>query len=81
MISGTPEMKLCIPYLVFIPVHSCQGTDVGKDILNGIGELERIDISETVLNVSVNDEFGQPKNFSTQVESVSETGFLSFLCR
>ena len=54
---------------------------MGEDVLDGIGELESVDISETVLNVGINDELGQTKNFSTQVEGVSEAGFLSFLCR
>jgi hypothetical protein len=54
---------------------------MGEDVLNGIGELEGIDISETVLNVSVNDELGQTKNFSAQMEGVSETRLLSLLRR
>ena len=54
---------------------------MSEDTLNGIGELEGIDIAETVLNVGVNDKLGRTKDFSTQVEGVSETGFLSFLCR
>jgi hypothetical protein len=54
---------------------------VGEDILNGIGELEGIHVSETILNMSVDDKFSQTKNFSTQVEGVSETRFLPLLCR
>jgi len=49
--------------------------------LDGIGKLEGVDISETVLNMGVNDELGQAKDFSAQVEGVSEARFLSFLCR
>ena len=54
---------------------------MGEDILDSISQLESIDIAETVLNVGVNDKLGRTKDFSTQVEGVSETGFLSFLCR
>jgi len=54
---------------------------MGEDVLDGISELESVDISETVLNVGVNDKLGQAKNFSAQVEGVSEARFLSFLCR
>jgi len=54
---------------------------MGKDVLDGISKLESVDISETVLNVGVNDKLGQAKNFSAQVESVSEARFLSFFCR
>ena len=54
---------------------------MGEDVLDSIGELESVDISETVLDVCINDEFGQAKNFSAQVESISKARFLSFLCR
>ena len=54
---------------------------MSEDVLNGIGELEGIDIAETILDVGVNNEFSQTKDFSTQVEGVSEAGFLSFLSR
>lgn len=53
---------------------------MSEDVLDGIGELEGIDVSETVLNVGVNDELSQTKDFSTQVEGVSEARFLSFFC-
>jgi len=52
---------------------------MSEDVLDGIGKLEGIDISETVLDVGVNDELSQTKDFSAQVESVSEARFLSFL--
>ena len=45
---------------------------MGEDVLDGISELEGVDISETVLNMSVNDELREAKNFSAQVEGVSE---------
>lgn len=46
---------------------------MSKDVLDSIGKLEGIDISEAVLNVGVDDEFCQTKDFSTQMEGVSET--------
>lgn len=54
---------------------------MGEDVLDGVRELEGIDISETVLNMSIDNELSQTKDFSTQVEGVSETRFLSLLCR
>ena len=54
---------------------------MGKDVLNGISELECVDISKAVLDVSINDKLGQTKNFSAQVEGISEARFLSFFCR
>ena len=39
--------------LILVPVHPCQGTNVRKDILQGVGQLEGVDIAETTLNVSI----------------------------
>ena len=69
-----------VAYLILVPVHSRQSADMSKDVLDGIGELEGINISETVLNVGIDDEFSQTKDFTTQVEGVAKTRFLSFLC-
>lgn len=38
---------------------------MGEDVLDSIGELEGVDIAETVLNVGINNELGQTKDFST----------------
>ena len=54
---------------------------MSEDVLDGIGKLEGIDIAETVLDVGIHNKLGQTKNFSTQVEGISEAGFLSFLSR
>ena len=51
--------------LVLVPVHTRQGSDVREDVLNGVGELEGVNIAETELNVSVDDELGETKNFTT----------------
>jgi hypothetical protein len=39
--------------LILVPVHACKGTNVRKDILQGVGQLEGVDIAETELNVSI----------------------------
>jgi hypothetical protein len=39
--------------LILVPVRACQGTNVRKDILQGVSQLEGIDIAETELNVSI----------------------------
>ena len=46
---------------------------MSKDVLQCIGELERVDVSKSELDVCVDDELRQPKNFTAQVEGVSET--------
>ena len=41
----------------------------------------KISIFKTHLNVRVDNQFREPKNFSAKVKSVSESGFLSLFCR
>jgi hypothetical protein len=58
--------------LVLVPIHSCQSADVSEDILQCISELESIDIAETELDMSIDDELSEAKNFTTQMESISK---------
>jgi hypothetical protein len=41
--------------LVFVSIHPCWSTDVCKNVLQGVGQLEGVDIAETELDVSVDD--------------------------
>ena len=59
-----------VTYLILVLIHSHQSDDMSEDLLDGIN------VSETVLN---NDELSQTKDFTTQVEGVAKTGYLSFL--
>ena len=43
-----------------------------KDVLQGVGELEGVDVAEAVLDVRVDDELGEAQDFAAQVEGVSE---------
>jgi len=52
---------------------------VPKDILQRIGELKSINITETELNVGIDDKFRETKDFTTQMESISETRLLALL--
>jgi hypothetical protein len=56
-------------------------TDVGKHVLQSIGELESVYITKSELNMRVDNELGQSKNLSTEMEGVSETGSLSLFGR
>lgn len=67
-------------YLVFVSVHSRQCTNMRKNKLQRICELESIDISKTEMHMSIDDELGESKDFATQVEFVSKTGLLTLLC-
>jgi len=51
--------------LVFVTVHARKGTNVRENILQGIRQLEGINIAEAVLDMGINDELRQTKNFST----------------
>jgi hypothetical protein len=48
-----------------------------ENVLQGVSQLEGIDITETELDVCVNDELGEAKNFAAEVKCVSESRFLS----
>ena len=50
-----------------------------ENVLQGIGQLERIYITETELDMRIDDEFGQTKNLSTQMECISEARLLTLL--
>ena len=59
--------------LVLVPIHSSQSTDMRENVLKRISELECIDVTKTVLDVSIDDKLGKTQDFTTQVESVSES--------
>jgi hypothetical protein len=56
-------------------------TDVRKNILKSICKLERFNISQPVLDMRVNDQFNHSQDFSAQMERVTESTLLAFLCR
>ena len=62
--------------LVLVTVHARKGTNVRKDILEGICELEGVNITKPVLDMGINDKLRQAQNFSTEVESIPETRLL-----
>ena len=54
---------LCHAYLshelVFVAVHARQSSDVSKNKLQGVGQLEGVNVTETKLNVHIDDKLGQ----------------------
>jgi len=62
-------------YITLGPVHTSQRANVREDVLQRVLELESIDIANTELNVSINDELRKTQDFSTQVASVSKTTY------
>lgn len=67
--------------LVLVPVHSSQSTDMREDVLQGVRELESVDISETELDVRVDDQLSETEDFTTKMESIAESRLLAFLGR
>ena len=67
--------------LVLVAIHPCQLADVGKGVLQTISQLESIHVTKAILDVGVNYQFGESKNFTTQVEGVAETRLLPLLQR
>ena len=68
-----------IPYLVLVPVHTSECTDMTEDVLQCIGQLERVDVAKTELHVRIDDQLRETEDFSAQVESISESRLLTLL--
>lgn len=66
--------------LVFVAVHAGQLSNMGEYVLNTVGKLKCVDISQAVLDMGVNDEFGEAQDFTTQVEGVTEARLFTLLC-
>ena len=64
---------------VLVPVHSCQLADVGEGVLQTVSQLEGIHVAKAILDVGVNNELGQPKYLTTQMEGVAKARFLPLL--
>jgi hypothetical protein len=54
---------------------------MGEDVLKSIGELERVDVPQPELDVRVDDQLGESKDFTTQVEGVPESRLFAFFGR
>lgn len=50
--------------LVLIPVHARQLADVREYVLQPVGELERVHVVKSVLDVRVHDEFGKSEDLA-----------------
>lgn len=64
--------------LVFVPVHAGKLANVVESVENAIGELESIDIAETVLDLRVDNELGQAKDLAHEMEGIAEAGLFAF---
>lgn len=54
---------------VFVSIHSRQLADVSENILQTVGQLEGVHVVQTILNVRIDDQFGETQNFTAQMES------------
>lgn len=55
--------------LVLVTIHSGQLANVGENVLQTVGQLECVHIVQAVLNVRVDDQFGESQDLATQMES------------
>lgn len=49
---------------VLVSIHPRQLADMGEYVLQAVGQLERIDVVQPVLDVRVHNQLGQPENFA-----------------
>lgn len=66
--------------LVFIPIHSSEGTNMRKNVLQRISKLEGIDIPQSELDMRIDDEFRKTQDFTTEMERISESRLFPLLC-
>ena len=67
--------------LVLVAIHPCQLADVSKGVLQTVSQLECIHVTKAILDVRVNYQFGESKDFTAQVEGVAKTRLLPLLQR
>lgn len=63
---------------IFVSVHACDITNMCKDVLKSICQLESIHRTPTVLHMTIHNEFCQPHNFSAEMKRVTKPRLLSF---
>jgi len=64
---------------VLVAIHTSELTNVSKNVLETISELEGINVTETVLNMGVDDELGETENLTTKMEGVTKARLLALL--
>ena len=65
--------------LVLVTVHSGQMTNMRENVMQSISQLEGIHISQSILNMRINNQFNKSQYFTTQVESITKSTSLTFL--
>lgn len=80
IVNGTRKASNEHADLVLVTVHTRQRTDVSEDVLQGVSQLERVDVAKAELNVSIDDQLGKTEDFAAQMERISEAGLLTLFC-
>jgi hypothetical protein len=65
---------------VFVSIHTCQMANMTENVLETVSQLERLNLTESVLNMGVYHQFHQFQNFTAQMEGITEPRFLSLFC-
>jgi hypothetical protein len=64
---------------ILIPVHTSELANMSKDILQPICELECLNITQSILNMRVNDKLGKSQDLPAEVEGITKARLLSLL--
>lgn len=65
--------------LVLVAVHARQLADVRENVLQTVGQLERVNVVQAILDVRVDDQLSQAEDFATQMESWKSIEFIALL--
>ena len=57
---------------VLVPIHTGKLPHVRENVLQAVRELERVHISEPVLDDAINNQLREPQDLARQVEGVAE---------
>mmetsp|Transcript_14739 Transcript_14739/g.38930 ORF Transcript_14739/g.38930 Transcript_14739/m.38930 type:complete len:664 (+) Transcript_14739:435-2426(+) len=66
---------------VLVPVHTGQLTDVREDVLQAIGQLERVDVAQAELHMTVDHKLCQTHDLTAQMERIAEARLFALLRR
>ncbi len=65
---------------VLVTINTSQLTQMSIHVLEAIIKLEGINVTQTILHITINHKFNNSENLSTQVEGITETRSLTLLC-
>jgi len=65
---------------ILISINTRQLSQMSIHVLQSIIELKSINISESILDITVNNQFNDSENLTNQMESITKTRFFTLFC-